>query len=189
MLIQSGFQSAISCLVIEIDSSYCVSFSSEAWLKRVSIKWISVSLPGSIIVPSGLSRAPSCIFSLFFYYLPKSVHLLYRSYFFLVVFPRALPCLFYVLSCCRSSWSQGWHSVYWRWVKSCCSCCCSFRFNLAHSARDSADFIANGLKPWSQHQGDCFWIAAVQAGSRAGTVSTEAGLKAATVAVAVSGLI
>ena len=74
------------------------------------------------------------------------------------------------------------------WVKSCCGCCCSFRFSLVYSARDSADSMASGLKPWSKQQEGCFRIAAGGAGFGGWVSATEAGFKAAVVAVAVLGL-
>ena len=48
-------------------------------------------------------------------------------------------------------------------------------FSLLHSARDSADSIASGLKPWNQQQEGCFKIAAGGAGPRAESVLLKLG--------------
>ena len=80
-----------------------------------------------------------------------------------------------LLNCCRGSWTQGWVSATEAGLKAAAVAVAVLGFSLLHSARDSADSIASGLKPWSKQQEGCFRIAAVGAGPRAGSVLLKLG--------------
>ena len=71
---------------------------------------------------------------------------------------------------CKWSWTQGWVSATEAGLKAAAVAVPVLGFSLLYSARDSADSIASGLKPWSKQQEGCFRIAAGGAGPRAGSV-------------------
>ena len=78
-------------------------------------------------------------------------------------------------NCCRGSWTQAWVSATEAEFKAAAVTVAVLGFSLLYSARDSADYITSGLKPWSQQQEGCFRIAAGVAGPRAGSVLLKLG--------------
>ena len=60
-----------------------------------------------------------------------------------------------LLNCCRGSWTQGWVSASEAWLKAAAVAVAVLSL-VWYSARDGADSIASGLKPWSKQQEGCF---------------------------------
>ena len=55
----------------------------------------------------------------------------------------------FLLNCCKGSWTQGWASATEAGLKAAAVAVAVFGL-VWYSARDGADSIASGIKPWSK---------------------------------------